>query len=603
MGVIDLILRFDGEKVCIVDRGNYVPIHFIVRDNDVIKGQEELVKLYKEDLSQVDILSILGLKQLTGCSGFRFEDVTYVSNLKLECEPAVLKNFFLALEQKYLKMKREGTNVGELNLASLKSIDRISENLGIQIMSDDLTREVFKCDEDTSSNLSDVFLAGVDGYLQTVVPKSSGCDVKKREPVTYFDKQLATEYVAQNFSTRVKDMIDILNNVKHKSILALGDGAGVCQVACRYLRKTCVSYDKSPVMCAIASEMNNNVSILSNDEALLKHEADKHGLCVVVSHVLDFDPGLVTKVLKLGYDLVVYEKVHLYRGLSLLKTVHDSLLCVRVSDLSFWKGNQMRLVGFRERKEEIFPYTDYYRSDKCYVFKETSLLPHIRYFAKLGFPHNLCYIGDNEAVIEYMDTMGVINRPVSSDMIYLCMHDFNPPLKKMMCYCVRLNKFFFDKIKLVSFPIKEMVYHNLVYVRKEPRVIYVSGQALSVVVNGIDAWFVFGAARFKRYPDENMKNYYGAVKLYVSDKKNIKRSKTISSPQFKKRRVDIIGSIRNMIIAQLRQGSLMLGHLINYLKQKYEADQVVQELTKMREEGLINTEGLYLSLKDAKTVV
>jgi len=586
MGLDTLVLRWDGSRVCLVDVNKFIPVHRVQGFPLIVNSMAVLRSFFLAPLTQIDYLSIISMGHLVGSMGYGFDNVDYICAIKFDFDSKVLSQFFLSLEVKYTALVKSGVNVGLLDTYTLGEIDEIGQRLNIPVDGRNFRPEMVEERQPIATDLSDMILGGVDGYLQQHIPVGPKVKVDKRDPNTYDDPVLARQYVNASFSTRVKDMIDIVGNVDHKHILAIGDGAGVCQVACRYLNKTCFSYDKSKVMCQIAATMGNTVNELTNREALLKHESESRGLCVVISHVMDFDPGLIDLVLESGYDLVVYEKIHLYKGLWLLTSVSDVDMSVRVSSLRFWKARPMRLMGVEKKKEIVYPYTDYYRSDKRYCFKEKTLLPHFKYFANLGYSHSLCYIGDDSSVIEYLSSIGITSQPSVQGMVYICDRDYTLPEFCTMGYCARLNKFFSGQISIVDFPVNDEVFTSFVYLRQHSRVEYLSGEATTAVINGELVWFLFGSADFRRYPDAINKFYYGTVRVKV--KPFTARIRSHSSG-----RSGGINKLpmRSSLIYHLQQGPSKVSVLLKSLSKRFKPYEIAGAIKQLRDDGLVESNG------------
>lgn len=126
-------------------------------------------------------------------------------------------------------------------------------------------------------------------------------------------------YCERTYQQRLADVINILRGVKGK-IYAPGDGAGVAYAAARHWNQrgvdiSCVSTDKSALMCQIAKEYGNEVQ-QEDFSASVPEDT-----IVFLSHVADFyeDTDYLEKIK--DRRIISFERRKIFKGCELLKPV------------------------------------------------------------------------------------------------------------------------------------------------------------------------------------------------------------------------------------------------------------------------------------------
>jgi len=214
-------------------------------------------------------------------------------------------------------------------------------------------------------------------YMDKLSSMNTGVDsIQKKDPVTYEVKEKYIKYLKSQGPRRLRDIVSILMHVPNSEVIALGDGVGIVQMACRLLGKTCVSYDNSPVAISLSQEFGNVV---------LKHDANdfdtinkKHFQVsdpplLFISHVMDFAPNLVIDALRLNerIPILVFEKDPFFGFSKLGRFSYYGWCFYKNFD---WIGGFLHLSGAQRIKQDYpHTFTKILRTKAVWLYHKRSL--------------------------------------------------------------------------------------------------------------------------------------------------------------------------------------------------------------------------------------
>jgi len=159
----------------------------------------------------------------------------------------------------------------------------------------------------------------------------SGLRKGEKYPISvYIEKNKAREYCRRKVSKRVFDLQKLIDGICKKSkkeLVFIGDACGFGQMAAKGMGfRRVYSFDSSKAMTEVATEYGNSVSELTFDDLFSKYGRNN---CVdvifVISHVLDYIPSAVYRLLLMGAKVLVHERHKYYHGCAGLRRIGNTM--------------------------------------------------------------------------------------------------------------------------------------------------------------------------------------------------------------------------------------------------------------------------------------